>query len=87
MLLILIGEILLIAMRRGANNIAEQRDMKTEKGGDSIRQHHGVSTALQTQELKRMNSSVRFACVRYTKYVLEIVSKVHVKYFLFIMKY
>lgn len=30
---------------------------------------------------------VRFACVRYTKYFIEIVSKVHVKYFLFIRKY
>lgn len=34
-----------------------------------------------------MNLYVRFAYVRYTKYFLGIVSKVHVKYFLFIMKY
>lgn len=84
-LLILIREILLILMWRGANDTAEQRDKKTDKAAASI-----SITALNCVIVTRaqcINSYVRFACVRYTKYFLEIVSKVYVKYFLFIMKY
>lgn len=54
------------------------------------RQHPSASLCLNCITVTRaqcMNLYVRFAYVRYTKYFLGIVSKVHVKYFLFIMKY
>lgn len=80
-LLILVGKILALPIWRDANGRAAQSKYQKE---ETASLHLDCVTAMRAQ---RVNSYFWFACVTYTDYFLEIVSKVCLEYFLFTMKY
>lgn len=78
------------SQQRWAQNDQETTDTQKNPIGKKKSQLPSASLCPNSAAVTRaqcVNSCVRFGWVRYAKYLLEIVSKVHVKYFLFIMTY